>query len=460
MKLSQNAIHIAILGAGKTGSNVASALSQKGYNVTVVDRDLSALHKLGRECDISTLQAEAPDAKLFEELLQNPPNLLLAATGSDETNVISCAIAKNLGFAKTAAIVHSPDYLHPRQIDLGRLFFVDHFIGADLLIAQDLFKILVHAEDIAVEHFAHGAIQMRTLAAPAQWKKKSVPLKDLDFPQDLMIGLIRRKLDAEPFEQILFPHGDDVIFPGDEITVLGQSKTMNRLHEIFGILEHPPKSVVLAGGSRAAEHLARFLCRQHISVRVIEQDLARCEMLAQNLPEATIIHRNGCDFEFLCAERVQDADALVSCTGRDETNLLIAAFAKQAGCKKAIALAQDPRVVPIAEQLGLFPAHSTRLNIINRVLAVLHDQSILSIASLCNDQAKIAELRIPHHSKAIGIPLADLSARLPKDLLIGAIETKGRVAIGRGNRILSPNDTAIVILAPQHLASLQELLCQ
>ncbi len=446
-------MNVVILGAGKTGSHVASVLSEEEHNVILIDADAKVLEQAGRESDVATLHARAPSWKLFEQLLENEPDLFFAATDNDETNLVCCSIAKNLGFPKTVARVRSRDYIHPSRLDIGRLFFVDYFVNPELLAAQDLFKVLVHAGDIAVEHFAHGAIQMRTILIPDRWDRGGSPIRDLGLPGDLIVGLIRRKLTDG--EKIVFPHGEDHILPGDEVTVVGEAKEIHRLHEIFHAPEHRVRSIILVGGTPVAAHLAHFLAQQKIAVRIIESDRARCEELSDFLPHATIINRDGRDPSLLRAERVQDADALVSCTTHDGTNVLIASVAKQIGCPKSIAVITESSYAPVLDKVGVLPALSAKVNVANRILSILHEGTILSVASLSHDQAKMVELKISPYSKAVGIPLSDLN--LPKDLLIAVIESQGRVMVGKGNRVLCPDDIAIAICHPHQIPKLQQI---
>ena len=447
-------MNIVILGAGKTGLFAASLLSREGYDVTLIDPDAAALEKASGELEISTRKARIPDLHLFEELAESKPDLLFAATENDEVNFVSCAIAKTLGFPKTVALVLSSEYLNHSHLDLGRLFHVDYFLAADLLAAQDLLKVLVHSGDVASEHFAHGAIQMRTLAIPKTWNKSSIPLKDLNFPEEFIVGLIRRQ------GTVIFPHGNDQILPEDEVTVLGEMKVINHLHELLDLEEHAVRSIILVGGSPVAMHLAELLLQQKIAVRIIEKDRKQCEALSDSVSSATMIHGDGCDRNLLLMEQAQKADALVCCTSDDASNLLTASLAKQIGCEKTVSLLSDPHLAPVLEHLGIIPAWSARLNVTSRLLSILHEKAILSVRSICNDAARIVELKISPRSRAIGIPLSDLSNQLPQDLLIAVIESQGKVMIGRGNRILCPNDTVILITAPEHLASLQEIFCE
>lgn len=446
-------MNVVILGAGKTGSYVASVLSEEEHNVIIIDKDAKALETAIRSSDIASVHATAPSHQLFEDLMEHKPHLFFAATGDDETNLVACSIAKNMGFPKTIARVHSRDYLSKGQLDFSRLFFVDYFIAPEVLAAQDLFKLLVHSADLAAHHFAHGSIHMRTVLIPDLWDRGGSPICKLGLPEDLIAGLIRRKM--ADGETVLIPHGDDHILPGDQVTLVGKAKAIDRLHEFFNSVEPAVRSVILVGGSPVAVHLSHFLCQQKIAVRIIEKDSDRCEELAEALPFATIINRDGKDAQLLRSEKVQDVDAFVSCTDSDETNLLIAALAKQLGTKKAIAQVTDAQIIPILEKVGVIPALSARVNVANRIVSILDEETTLSVASLSGDSAKIVELKVSASSKLIGIPISDLA--LPKGLLIAVIESQGKVTIGKGTEILRPEDIVIAICHPAQIPKLQQL---
>lgn len=446
-------MNIVILGAGKTGTFVASMLSQQEHNVIMIDKDAGVLEAVGRDLDVAVSCGFAPNWKGFSDLAKQRPDLFFAATGSDETNLVSCAVAKRAGFSKTIARIKSSEYLQQDGFDFGSLFGVDHFIGAELLAAQDLFKVLVHTAEIAVEHFAHGAIQMKTILIPETWEKGHIPIRDLNLPENLIVALIHRTKEGTVEDMI--PHGEDSLLPGDEATLIGEAAVMNHLHNMFHIEEKKVRSVILVGGSPVALHLASFLLRQKIQVRIIEGDSLRCHELADLLPQATIINRDGRDSSLLMAERVQDADALVACLEEDGPNFLIASLARKLGCEKSIALISDPTLSPLLEKLDVTPALSAKANLINKILAVVHKDTLLSITSLTRSQNKIAELQVAPSSKVIGVPLAHL--HLPKSLLIAVIERQGKVSIGRGNSLLSPHDIAIAICRPEHISHLQHL---
>ena len=59
---------------------------------------------------------------------------VIAVTGSSETNIISCLVAKNMGVHKTMAIVENVDYMN-----------LSANVGVDIIINK---KLLVKKEDL------------------------------------------------------------------------------------------------------------------------------------------------------------------------------------------------------------------------------------------------------------------------------------------------------------------------
>ena len=49
-----------------------------------------------------------------------------------------------------------------------------------------------------------------------------------------------------------------------------------------------------------------------MQVKIIEQDLKKCEALCESLPKATIIHGDAADHDLLIEEGIREADALIS----------------------------------------------------------------------------------------------------------------------------------------------------
>jgi trk system potassium uptake protein len=459
---------IVIIGAGDIGLHLATIFSQVDYWIVLVDMNPTKLEKVSRELDVATRLGSGVDWRLLKELLEEfAPDLLLALTDDDETNLVSCTIAKNLGYPQTIARARNSQYLLQDQLNFEKIFSVDNLIGPESLTADAIANMILIPGSVATEHFAHGSIQMRTLKVPAQWNKEKVPLKDgqaLALPSQMMIGLIRRQVFKEikgqktlHEERVIFPHGHDVILPGDEVTCIGEIQSIRSLHKFFGIPLNPPQSVVIVGGSLTGILLAQSLIDHHIRVRILDTDYAKCQRISEKLPQATVINRSGIDYRFLQSEKVEEADVFIACTQNDEINFLAATIARELGCEQVIISLSDINYIPLISKLGITQAASPRICAANRILSIAREQTIASMVSLYGNQAEIVEVKISPRSALTGIPIRSLSKELPVDFLIVMIHSNGKVYIADGDRVLNPGDTIVVITKPRHLYEIKKM---
>lgn len=453
-------MNIVIVGAGGIGRYIASVLSKEQLNVILIDPDPKKLEKASWNIDVATRLGSGIDWQLMDDLLDLSPDFLIALTESDETNLVACAIAKHLGYPRTIARVGDNRFLNRTRLDFSHIFEVDYFIGPELLVANDILKYMVSPGSLAVENFAHGAVQMRTLAVPKKWRKSDVPLMDLNLPKEIILGLIRREEIGEGGKvnkKVIFPHGNDFILPGDEVTFIGETETISELHHFFGVKQKGIRSVVIIGGSLIALNLAKMLEARNIGVRIIEKEYDRCKFLAEQLPNSTIINHDGTDIDFLNSEKIGTAEVFVACTSSDEVNLVAALLGKEIGCDDVVATLSNTSYTPLASQMGINHAVSPRISAADHILSQILSGTVTSLISFYDNQAEIMEINVSMDSKVVGIPLSELGPLLPKDFLIAMIQNRGRIMVANGNRIISPGDTVIVLTSPKHVPELEKI---
>lgn len=456
-------MNIVIVGAGDVGRYIAAMLSREQHNIILVDKDSKVLAEVSNEMDVATRLGSGTDWQLLDDLLELSPNMLIALTNDDESNLVACSIAKNLGYPRTVARVRDNRYLNRTRLDFARIFDVDYFIGPEVLVAYDILKYMISPGSLAVEHFAHGAVQMRTFTVPAKWRKFDTPLKELNLPAGMMVGLIRRDTGekkgnfGEDQKSIIFPHGDDCILPGDEVTFIGETDVIAEAHHFFGLTQRTVRSVVIIGGSLVGINLAKLLDHRNIDVKIIDKDFAKCTYLAEQLPNCNIVNDDATDLDFLMAEKIGRTDVVAACTGKDETNLLVGMLAKQAGCQDVVTVLSNTSYSSIVNQIGLSYAVSPRISAANHILSQILSGKVTTLISLYENQAEVMEINVSLNSKLAGIPLSELGPLLPKDLLIAMIQNRGRIMIAHGNRIISPGDTVIVITSPRHVHDLEKI---
>ncbi|NGX43496.1 MAG: Trk system potassium uptake protein TrkA [Chlamydiae bacterium] len=454
-------MNIVIVGAGGVGRYIASVLSKEQYNVILIDPDTKKLEKASLNIDVSTKKGSGTDWQLMDDLLDLSPDFLIALTDNDETNLVACAIAKHLGYPHTIARVRDNRFLNRTRLDFGQIFDVDYFIGPELLVANDIIKYMISPGSLAVENFAHGAVQLRTLAIPQKWKKSDIPLKNLNLPPGMIVGLIYREVsqkeEEKPVRKVIFPHGEDCILPGDEVTFIGETKAISELHHFIGVPQKAIQSVVIIGGTLTGLNLAKMLEQRSIDVRIIDKDYERCRYLADQLPNCTIMNHDGTDIDFFKAEKIGIAEVFVACTNSDEVNMVSALLGKEVGCDDVVVTLSNTNYAPLSSQLGINHAVSPRISTADHILSQILSGTVTSLVSFYENQAEIMEINVSLDSKVVGIPLSELGPLLPRDFLIAMIQNRGRIMVANGNRIISPGDTVIVITNPIHVAELEKI---
>lgn len=449
-------MNVIIVGAGDIGIYTASALSKQGHNVILVDKNGERLGDLSWQMDIAVRKGSGTDWQFLDDLLDTKPDLFLALTSQDEVNLVSCSLAKHLGYPRTVARVKDSHYLNRTRLDFARLFSADFLISPELIVAYEIYKYLVNLESVAFESLAHGAVQMRTIKVPVQWKNANKTLSELKFPSGIIVGLIYRT-DKEGKAHVIFPHGYDHILPGDEITLVGERDSIANIHHFFGLKVKNLSSVVIVGGSLVGINLAKILQNKNIGVHLIDKDAQHCVKLAEELPHVRVTHQEGIDPPFLMNERIGSADYFVMCTNHDETNILGVLAARDAGCQhEAIVLSND-RFFPLTLQLGIKYVVSPQQAAARQILSFATTKSVTSLISLYGNDAEIVEVTVSLKSKVIGIPLSDLGPSLPKDFLIAMIQNRGRVIIPKGDSVICPGDVVIVICNPKYFNEIEKI---
>lgn len=448
-------MNIVIVGVGDVGLYIATLLSKQKHNVILIDKDKAKLEELTWQMDVAIQQGSGTDWQLLDRLLEMKPDLFLALTDQDEVNLTACSMAKHLGYSRTIARVRNQSFLNHVRLDFARLFNVDYFISPELLVAYDLYKYIVSPGSLAFENFAHGEVQMRTLHVPPTWNYHQ-PLANLRLPKGIIVALIyRQQPNAEP--RLIFPHGSDCILPGDHVTLIGKRHPMSDIHRFFGIESKKGKHIFIVGGSLVGINLAKILLEHNMQVSLIEKDPAHCLELAKELPQCRIMQQDGTNLDFLMSERLEPSDYFIMCTCNDELNVLGTLLAKEAGCQNVALILSNNRFLPLVHDLGIDHVVSPKLTVANQVIALATSKSISSLVSLYENEAEILEIKVSLYSQIVGIPLADIGPRLPKDFLIAMIQSRGCISIAKGDSVICPGDTLIVICNPKYFQELENI---
>jgi trk system potassium uptake protein TrkA len=103
-------VFIVILGGGKVGGNLARTLLARGTEIVVVESDPRRFDRLEQEFGHRAIRGDATELYVLERAgIKRPPDIVVAATGDDEDNVVICQLAtERYGVPKVIARVNDP----------------------------------------------------------------------------------------------------------------------------------------------------------------------------------------------------------------------------------------------------------------------------------------------------------------------------------------------------------------
>ena len=154
---------IIILGAGTVGSTLAVLLSQEDNDITVVDKDESVLRHLEEEADISTLTGRCSYPNNLVNSGIKEADMVVAVTGSDEVNIVSCLISKVLSSkVKTIARIRESAYLKDKTkkaMEEG-VIPVDVVVSPEKLITDHIQALIDTPGSLQVLEFGDGLLNL------------------------------------------------------------------------------------------------------------------------------------------------------------------------------------------------------------------------------------------------------------------------------------------------------------
>ncbi|MEE8204500.1 MAG: Trk system potassium transporter TrkA, partial [Dehalococcoidales bacterium] len=331
-------MHIIIAGGGVVGFNIASLLVEEEHEVVVVEQSAAALENIRRQLDVRTVRGNAATPKILREAEASRADLLLAVTNSDEANMVTCFIAKELGTSRTAARIRNPEYsgyfltpakspLSPRKIVRPKSLGVDIFINPEAEVAKEVTAILSGFYSTPVERFADGLVQIREFRVTDE-TLVAKKLSEITLPKPCVVAAIVRAGGIMP--------PDTVIEAGDSVHLVAHRDFMDELGQVFSPPQRPAKSVVVLGGGRVGFLVAEELNGRGVMVKIIEKDAKRSQEIASSLEGPVVIQGDGTDRNFLIEQGVPSADAFVADTENDELDILCCLLAKSLGVPRSL----------------------------------------------------------------------------------------------------------------------------
>ena len=448
---------VIVIGDGKVGRTIVEHTCQEGHEVVVIDTNSQSVEQAIDKYDVMGIVGNGASYDILKSAGADKANVVIAATSSDETNILSCLIAKKLGAKSTIARVRSYDYINQINIikkDLG----ISMTFNPEYEASREIMKIINFPEAIRVESFAKGNVDLVELYLPENSPLVGKSLVEIyqKYQVKVLVCAVQRN------DEVFIPTGNFTFQAKDKIHIAQERSTVKQFLSKMGLIQNKIHDILIIGGGKISVYLGEMLLKENYNVKIIEQKYERCVELSDLLPKAKIICGDGSDQEVLEEEGLNSCDCIVSLTNIDEENIIISMYAHKQEVFKIITKVNKHSFAGLIETIGVAsvvsPKDITASRIISYVRAKnnIHGSNIITLYKLVNNQVEALEFIANKNSKVLNKCLKDL--KIKHNVLVAAIIRNGRLIIPSGMDFISQNDKVIVVTAGQILDDLNDIL--
>lgn len=435
---------IVLIGLGTIGRTILANLSDEGHSITIIDENKDKVESLIEKYDVLGVAGNGACKDIQLEAGANDADLVLALTRSDELNILACLVAKKIGAKNTIARVRNPDYraqIEEMKEDLG----IAMIVNPERETANEIFNLISLPSVANIERFAKGKAYLVEIVV----EKGSTLIGETLFSLGKKLTTKVLICAVQRGGEVVIPSGGFQIMEGDRIHFTSEARALGDFLSEVKLVKSPLKKVMIVGGGRIGYYLADALSRKKYAVKMIEQNSAHAEELAEQLSEVTVVCGNGTKHDLLIEEGIEAMDAFVALTDIDEENMIVSMFANKKNVRKTITQIKNDDLYGMLDELGIdntvSPRHLVASRIISyiRALANIRGSNVLTLYQLVNNQVEALEFCARKPEPIYNRPLKEL--RIKKGCLIGCIIRRNEVIIPGGDAQIKLGDNVVVV---------------
>lgn len=436
---------IIVSGCGKIGNEIVSSLVHEGHDVTAMDKSAAVIDSIINLYDVMGICGNGADCETLEEAGIKDAELFISVTDSDETNMLSCFLAKRMGASHTIARIRNPEYNDKSLGFMRSQLGIDMAINPELMAAKEMYRLLKLPSAAKVETFSGKNFEMVEIKLKPDSVLDGLSLIEMrkKFQLSVLVCIVKRG------EKIYIPDGNFVLKSNDRIGVTANRTEIIKFFKTLRINQKQAKNVTIIGAGKAAFYLAKMLLSGSSNVKIIELSSKKATAFSELLPGAVIINGDGTNQDLLLEEGIKQTDAFLTLTGSDEKNILLSYFASTMEVPKIITKVNHAEFRFMAQKIGnecIVTPKKIVADILVRYARGLQNSlgsKIETLYQLMDSKAELLEFIVQPDCPIIEIPFKTLNTK--KGTLIAGIIRNRKAIIPSGEDYLLADDKVIII---------------
>ena len=210
--------------------------------------------------------------------------------------------------------------------------------------------------------------------------------------------------------------------------------------------------IIIAGGGALGTKLAELCVKEKHDVVLVEKDERIAESLGERL-DALVLKGDASDRKILMDGDIEHADALVTMTSDDKTNLMVCEVAKDFKVAKIVARVNDTSSEEIFMKLGITASINTTTSVVFAFKKALEKSGERLVGIVAGEKVEIFEKIISKNSKISGKKVSELQERF----VIGAAYRNGELITIKPESVLKEGDVLVVCIPVENIKDVSAL---
>ena len=444
-------MNIIIAGDGEVGFYLAKSLNELDHNITVVDPHSDLLNRLQSEADLLTITGNSTSPEVLQQANVSSCDLFLSVLHEENINLITCMVASKLGAKKTVARISTAELLKDKNKGMFRDLGVDEMVCPERIAAKEITNLLNNSVATEFFDFSGGLLTMCLVrleeGSPIVGRSVRELLQIYNTLQVRVVAVLRNA-------ETIIPHAFFEFKAGDLCYIISKPNQMESVKKLVGKNDVEINKVMIAGGGRIGRYTAQTLEGKK-SVKIVDNDRARCEELSGQLGESLVLHGDVTDIEFLTDEGLPNCQAFIAVTDSTETNVLTCLHARRLGVERTIALVENTGFINISQDIGIDTIINKKLITASYIVRFIVKGSAVSSKWLSGTNAELIEFVVAKHSNATRHTIRELN--LPIGATIGGIIRGRETLLPTRDTQLQEMDKVVVFTMPKVMSQVAKL---
>jgi len=213
-------MYIVVVGGGRVGYYLTKALLAEGHEVVIVEKQAAICDAINDELGSVCVRGDGCETAILTEVGTDRADMLIAVTGEDEDNLVSCQLAKHrFNVPRTIARI-----VNPKNEVLFKKLGIDVTVSSTDIILESIEAEVPTHPLIHLMTIRDRGLEIVEIKIPTNSSTVGKAIKELKLPSGSVLSLIIRK-GSRP----IVPEAETILQAGDQIVAVAPSESEEAL---------------------------------------------------------------------------------------------------------------------------------------------------------------------------------------------------------------------------------------